>query len=213
MEMAFNLKVLIQKMGKPTPSIPSLYKNLHFSPILITLVLNFFLTMSITAQNNEQLVGHWKLQKVSFKNTVLQTSETNKEQLLDIFKAALYKDLTEEQRLTLEDLELMNVEAELLRDKYHQTTIEFQANDAFYNTSQLPDKSLSGEYLLDKKKLLLEWETGDKNELKVVKITGDALVLKDGGLGVTYYYSKNLNNINYECNNFKNNITNCIFPI
>ena len=190
MEMAFNLKVLIQKMEKPTPSIPSLYKNLHFSPILITLVLNFFLTIPITAQNNEQLIGDWQLQKVSYKKTVLQTSETNKEQLLDIFKAALYKDLTEEQRLTLEDLELMNVEAELLRDKYHQTTIEFQANGAFYNTSQLIEKSLSGEYLLDKKKLLLEWETGDKNELKILKLTGDALVLKDGGLGVliTYYY-------------------------
>ena len=190
MEMAFNLKVLIQKMEKPTPSIPSLYKNLHFSPILITLVLNFFLTIPITAQNNEQLIGDWQLQKVSYKKTVLQTSETNKEQLLDIFKAALYKDLTEEQRLTLEDLELMNSEAELLSDKYYQSTIEFQASGAFYNTSQLLEKSLSGEYLLDKKRLLMEWETGDKNEMKLVKLTGDALVLKDGGLGVliTYYY-------------------------
>ena len=188
--MAFNLKVLIQKMGKPTPSVPSLYKNLHFSPILITLVLNFFLTIPITAQNNEQLIGDWQLQKVSYKKTVLQTSETNKEQLLDIFKAALYKDLTEEQRLTLEDLELMNSEAELLSDKYYQSTIEFQASGAFYNTSQLLEKSLSGEYLLDKKRLLMEWETGDKNEMKLVKLTGDALVLKDGGLGVliTYYY-------------------------
>ena len=188
--MAFNLKVLIQKMGKPTPSVPSLYKNLHFSPILITLVLNFFLTIPITAQNNEQLIGDWQLQKVSYKKTVLQTSETNKEQLLDIFKAALYKDLTEEQRLTLEDLELMNSEAELLSDKYYQSTIEFQASGAFYNTSQLLEKSLSGEYLLDKKKLLMDWATGNKNELKVLKITAGELVLKDGGLGVIYYYLK-----------------------
>ena len=189
MEMAFNLKVLIQKMEKPTPSIPSLYKNLHFSPILITLVLNFFLTIPITAQNNEQLVGHWQLQKVSFKKTTA-SAFNEQEQLLAVFMAALYKELTEEQRLTLDDLELMNSEAELLSDKYYQSTIEFQASGAFYNTSQLLEKSLSGEYLLDKKRLLMEWETGDKNEMKLVKLTGDALVLKDGGLGVliTYYY-------------------------
>ncbi len=52
------------------------------------------------------------------------------------------------------------------------------------------EQTTSGEYLLDKKKLLLEWETADKNEMKVVKITGDALVLKDTELKVTYYYLK-----------------------
>ncbi len=157
-----------------------------------TLLIFFAITLlnfTLIAQNEYSLIGQWQLQKVSFKK-ITTSASNDKEQLLAVFKAALYEGLTAEQRLTLEDLEWMNAEAELLRDKYYQTTIEFKANSAFYNTSLNPEKSLSGEYLLDKKKLLLEWETADKNELKVLKITADELVLKDPELKVTYYYLK-----------------------
>jgi hypothetical protein len=150
---------------------------------------SIFLNFTLIAQNENSILGKWQLQKVSFKKTTAGNSN-DKELLLAVFKTAFYEGLTAEQRLNLEDLDWMNAEAEMLRDKYYQTTIEFQPNGAFYNTSQLPDKSLSGEYLLDKKKLLLEWETADKNELKIVKMTDDELVLKDPELKVTYYFLK-----------------------
>ncbi len=158
------------------------------SKLLIFFTINL-LCITLVAQNEHSMIGQWQLQKISFKKTNADNSN-DKELFLNIFKAALYLELTEEQRINFDDLERMNAEAELLRDNYYQSTIEFQESGAFYNTSQLPDKSLSGEYLLDKKKLLLEWETGDKNELKILKITGDVLVLKDIELKTTYYYNK-----------------------
>ena len=155
------------------------------------LVLSFLIclsTMTVTAQNNPPLLGHWQLQKISFKNKAALVTVKDKERFVDIFKAALYKGLTEEQRLNLDDLEVMNAEAEILRDTYFQTTIEFQPNGAYYNTSLHKDKSLSGEYLLDRKKLLLEWETADKTNFKILKNTTDELVLKDTDLKIIYSY-------------------------
>ncbi len=169
-------------------SIHPLFMKALRSKLFIFFALTL-LSFTLAAQNENSLIGQWQLQKVSFKKITAGASN-GKEQLLAVFKAALYEDLTAEQRLTLEDLEWMNAEAELLSDKHYQTTIEFQKSGAFYNTSQNPEKSLSGEYLLDGKKLLMEWETSDKNELKIVKIKGDTLVLKDSELGVTYYYLK-----------------------
>lgn len=156
--------------------------------LIITILISCLATLSVTAQDNLPLLGHWQLQKVSFKNKIADTSE--KDLFLDIFKAALYKKLTEEQRLNLDDLEVMNAEAEILRDTYYQTTIEFQSNGAFYNTSLNKDKSLSGEYLLDRKKLLLEWETADKTNFKILKPTVSELVMKDTDLKITYHYLK-----------------------
>lgn len=147
------------------------------------------LSITLEAQNEHSIVGRWQLQKISFKKTNADNSN-DKELFLNIFKAALYLELTEEQRINFDDLECMNAQAETLRDNHYQSTIDFKANGAFYNTSQYLDKVLSGEYLLDKKKLLLEWETSDKNELKIVKLTADALVLKDGKLKVNYYYNR-----------------------
>lgn len=158
--------------------------------LIITILISCLSTMSVTAQNNFPLIGHWQLQKVSFKNRVADTSEKDKDLLLGIFKAVLYEDLTEEQRLTLEDLEWMNAQAEILLDTYYQTTIEFQANGAYYNTSLNKDKSLSGEYLLDKKKLYMQWETADKTNFKILKNTADELVLKDTKTKITFYYLK-----------------------
>jgi hypothetical protein len=177
-------------MRKPTLSIPSLYQNLHSYLIQFTIISSFFFNITITAQNKEQLIGHWQLQKVSYKKKIVQTSETNKEQLFEIFKTALYNQLSEEQKLNLDNLDQINSEAEILVDTYYQTIIEFQVNGAFYNTSQNQTKSLSGEYLLDKKKLLIEWETADKNNFKIIIISADELILKDIKLKITYYYNK-----------------------
>ncbi|MDP2687990.1 MAG: hypothetical protein Q8O62_12260 [Aequorivita sp.] len=176
-------------MNKLPLYLPTISQKISCT-LLLTIFISCLSTMPVYAQSNLKLFGHWQLQKVSFKNMVAHATEQDKDLFLDIFKAALYEGLTEEQRLTLEDLEWMNAEAEILRDTYHQTTIEFQSSGAFYNTSLNKDKSLSGEYVLDKKKLLLEWETADKNEMKLVKITGDEFILEDNELGVTYYYIK-----------------------
>jgi len=43
---------------------------------------------------------------------------------------------------------------------------------------------------LDKRKLLLEWETADKNNFKVLNITANELVLKDNKLKIIYTYNK-----------------------
>ncbi len=159
-------------------------------PILLLILICSFWTIWSTAQNNEPLIGHWELQKISFKKTAVNSSEKNKEQLLDIFKAALYDQLTNEQQSTLEDLEWTNSEAGLLLDKYYLTSLEFKPNRAFYNTSIDSEKSLSGEYLLDKKKLLMEWETAEKINFKVLKNSATELILKDTKLKITYYFIK-----------------------
>ncbi len=174
-------------MNKLTIYFSSISQKINFT-LLLTILISCLSTISITAQANPPLLEHWQLEKVSFKNKVAFTTE--KDLLLDIFKAALYKGLTEEQRLTLEDLEGMNAEAEILRDTYYQTTIEFQSSGAYYNTSLNKDKSLSGEYLLDKKKLYMQWETADKINFKILKCTANELVLKDTKTKITFYYLK-----------------------
>ena len=169
---------------------PSSFNQFFFRQLIIIAFIGCFSFLSATAQNKIQLVGYWQLQKVSFKNMVTDDSENNKEQLLNIFKAALYEQLTDEQQSILEDLEIINSEAKLLFDKYYLTSLEFKPNSAFYNTSIDSEKSLSGEYLLDKKKLLMEWETANNNIFKIIKTTANELVLKDTKLKIIFYYTK-----------------------
>ncbi|MCB0745220.1 MAG: hypothetical protein KDC67_15030 [Ignavibacteriae bacterium] len=154
------------------------------------ILISSFWTIWSTAQNNEPLIGHWELQKISFKKTAVNSSEKNKEQLLDIYKSALYDQLTNEQQSTFEDLEWTNSEAEKLIDIFYLTTIEFKSNGALYNTSLNLKKSLSGEYLFDKKKLYVEWETAEKINFKVLKNSATELILKDIKLKITYYFIK-----------------------
>ncbi len=151
----------------------------------------FFLvaTTSLFAQEANNLIGKWQLHQITYKNTKLDAA-ANRESVLAIFNQALNKQLTAEQRLTLEDLDQAQADAETLLYKYFQTTLEFRANGGFYNSSRIPDKSLSGEFIVNKKRLLLEWETAAKNELKVLKSTSEALVLKDTDLNITYHYLK-----------------------
>ncbi len=143
------------------------------------------LSMPLAAQNEHSIIGQWQLQKVSFKKTTASASN-DQEQLLAFFAAALFKRLTAEQRLTIEDLEELNANAELLRDKYHQTTIAFKASGAFYNRSKISEDITSGEYLLHGKKLHLEWETAEKKTYKILKITENELLLIDSELKIIY---------------------------
>jgi len=118
------------------------------------------------------------------------TNDEEQEQFLNVLKSGLYNQLNDEERLDVYELEQLNERAEGLLKLFYKSTIEFQANGAFYNRSKMSEQPTSGEYLQDKKRLLLEWETADKNELKLVKITGDVLVLKDNLLKIGYYYKK-----------------------
>lgn len=171
---------------------PALIRQKINAWVPYTLLISFFITNTIAAQKIEQFSGQWQLQKIEFKKKVAQNSEASEGKLIDIFKTALYDQLSEGQKLNVDELERTNAEAELLLDKFFQTTIEFKDSGAFYNTSQNMDKSLSGEYLLDKKKLHMEWETAEKNSFKVKKNSNSELVVKDLKLKITYYYLKTI---------------------
>ncbi|MFA5298254.1 MAG: lipocalin family protein [Lutibacter sp.] len=113
-------------------------------------------------------------------------STNNKENFTNFFKAALFKTLDKEKQFMVEELEIINTQAEELANQYYQSNIAFKPTGAFYTISEKP---LSGEYLMDGKKLQMEWETGDKNNFKIVKITAKELVLKDKHLKITHYYN------------------------
>ncbi|MGM5470890.1 hypothetical protein ACS386_11490 [Flavobacteriaceae bacterium LMO-SS05] len=176
-------------MAKRPTSPPRLVcQNLYTVVILFSIIFSLFWATPISAQSKEQLIGHWQLQQVSFRKMNVKNDDNDKKRLFGIFKAALYDQLTNEQQANLDDHEWTKSKAETLTDNFYKTTMEFKANGAFYYTTKVPDKSLSGEFLLDKKKLLLEWETGEKNIFKVLKKSVKELVLKNTKLKTTYYY-------------------------
>ncbi len=160
---------------------------------LILFLFSFLYSLFIFSQNSNQLLGQWELEKVSYKK-ISATNDEEQEQFRSVFNTALYKQLNAKQRLDVYELEQLNERAEGLLKLFYQSQIEFEDNGAFYNRSKMSEQPTSGEYLQDKKTLKMEWETADKNELKLVKITGDVLVLKDSELGVTYYYLKTKTN-------------------
>lgn len=159
----------------------------------IFFLISFLLSLVSFSQNSNQLLGTWQLEKISFKK-IAATHDGEEEHFRSVFNAALYNQLDAEERLDVYELDPLNTQVEELLKLFNQSAIDFQANGAFYNRSKMGEQTTSGEYLLDKKRLLLEWETGDKNEMKLVKITSDVLVLKDTELGVTYYYLKSKTN-------------------
>jgi len=138
---------------------------------------------SIFSQSQQDIVGHWELEKIGFR----KTESSTKESMLKLYQSALLQTLTNEQQQDLDELNLINVKAEEMGNIYYQSKIEFQSNGAFYNTSE---KTISGEYLIDDKKLLLDWETADKNSYKILKTTDSELVLKDKDLKIYFHYSK-----------------------
>ncbi len=144
-------------------------------------------TTTLFSQEENTLIGKWQLQEISYKGSKIDAT-SNRETALKIFNEALYNQLTAAERLSLEALEQSKEEAENLLNLYFQTSIEFKANGAFYSNAQLSSNSLSGEYLQHRKKLLMEWETGDKSNFKIVKNTSGNLVLKDTDLNISYHY-------------------------
>ena len=155
---------------------------------LILFLISFLCSQHTFSQNSNQLIGSWQLEKISYKK--IAATNDGEQQFRSVLNAALYNQLNAEQRLDVYELEQLNERAAELLKLFYQSQIEFQANGAFYNKSNLKEGSTSGEYLVDGKKLLMEWETAEKNTFKILKIDASELVLKDGDLGVTYYYTK-----------------------
>ncbi|QJP33334.1 hypothetical protein F0365_02370 [Nonlabens sp. Ci31] len=162
-------------------------RSLQLQLPLVLGVLCFLSTSFAVAQQNESLVGLWTLEKVAYKKLKINPTSTQ-ENLVDLFKAALYNTLNNKQQLVVEELDLINAKAGELAHLLYQSTIDFQVNRAFYNRSKLLERPTSGEYLLDGKKLFMEWETADKYTYKILKINASELVLKDVDLKVIYYY-------------------------
>jgi len=158
----------------------------------ILFLISFLLSLVTFSQNSNQLLGTWQLEKISYKK-MSATNDGDREQLRTVFNAALYNQLDAEQKLDVYELDQLNAQAEDLLKLFYQSTLEFQANGAFYNLSKM-EKATSGEYLLDGKKLFLEWETAYKYTYKILKINASELVLKDVDLKVILYYTKTNNN-------------------
>lgn len=155
----------------------------------ILFLISFLISLLTFSQNSNQLLETWQLEKISYKK-ITATNDGEEEKFRIVFNAALYNQLNAEQQLDVYELDQLNTQTEDLLKLFYRSTIDFQANGAFFNRSEILEQTTSGEYHLDKKRLLLEWETSDKNEMKVVEITGNELVLKDSELGLTYYYLK-----------------------
>ncbi len=141
------------------------------------------------SQNSNQFFAAWELEKISYKK-ITAPREGQEERFLNVFKAGLYKKLSAEQRLDVYELEHLNEKAAALVQLFYQSQIEFQANGAFYNRSEMLEQTTSGEYLLDGKKLLMEWETADKSTFKILKFNASELVLKDVDLKISFCYTK-----------------------
>ncbi|MGV8946389.1 MAG: hypothetical protein ACOH1N_08175 [Lutibacter sp.] len=166
-------------MKKSTLYIPS--------KVFILLIFSCLIwNIAVNAQKNELLFGHWELQKVVFKKTAHITGANKKENFTNLFKTALLKTLKKNHQHNLKDIEIISTQAKELANRYYQSNIEFKPSGAFYNISEKP---LSGEYLMDGKKLLMEWKTTDKNNFKILKITANELVLNDNQLKITHYYN------------------------
>ncbi|PHR12775.1 MAG: hypothetical protein COA40_07810 [Aequorivita sp.] len=153
---------------------------------LILFLISFLCCQLTFSQNPNQFIGTWQLEKISYKK--IAATNDGEQQFRDVFNTALYSKLNEKQRLDLYELEQLNEKAVELVKLYYQSEIEFQANQVFYNRSKMLAQPTSGEYLLDGKKLLMEWETADRYTYKILKLNNSQLVWMDVDLGVVYYY-------------------------
>ena len=113
------------------------------------------------AQNSNQLIGNWDLKKISYKK-ISASNDGEQEQFINVITVGLYNRLEDEQQLDVYELELLNEKADELLKLFYQSTLEFQVNSAFGTHSEMMEQPTSGEYLLDGKKLFVEWETGDE---------------------------------------------------
>lgn len=141
----------------------------------ILFLISFLISLLTFSQNSNQLLGTWKLEKISYKK--IAATNDGEEQFRSVFNAALYNQLNAEQQLDVYELDQLNTQAEELLKLFYQST-----EQVFWSKLYLENI-----YWMVKNSI---WKTSDKNEMKILKITVDELVFKDSELGVAYYYLK-----------------------
>ncbi|WP_310378122.1 hypothetical protein [Flavobacterium sp.] len=155
---------------------------------LITICLILATTFEVNAQVKEQLIGNWDLNKVSFKNTET-TQDGGNEEYFSIFKAALLNAVKEGYKLTKEDKELLDLEAEALSGIYFASAIDFDKTGGFKN--EYMQGSISGKYIIESSiGLKMNWKDGDEIVLEIIKLNSTDLILKDKNLNVVFYYKR-----------------------
>jgi hypothetical protein len=143
-------------------------------------------SMRVDAQNNELFLGHWELDRITLVKEKYDAFSLSKEELKTLFKTVLLQKLVKEEPIIYTELEDINKQAEELASLNYESVVEIQSQ-AIYNRAQ---KSLSGEYLVKGKELMVEWSNAEKNNFKILKLTGNELVLKDIQFNLVYYYNK-----------------------
>jgi hypothetical protein len=143
-------------------------------------------SMRVDAQNNERLIGHWELDRITLVKEKHDAFSLSKEELKTVFKTVLLQKLVKEEPIIYTELEDINKQAEELASLNYESVVEIQSQ-AIYNRAQ---KSLSGEYLVKGKELMVEWSNAEKNNFKILKLTGNELVLKDIQFNLVYYYNR-----------------------
>ncbi len=155
----------------------------------LLLLTCFLFSNLIFAQKTGVLIGTFQLEKISYKN-ISANKEASQEEFYKVLRTASYQNLSAKQRSDDYELEQLAEQLiELLKKHYH-STIQLMNNGALINQSELMNLPLSGEYLSDKKKILIDWETGDRTHFKIIKSKDDKLVLKDNSSKVIFHYSK-----------------------
>jgi hypothetical protein len=145
------------------------------------------LCLTANAQNNKLIIGHWQLNRVAIKYAEHEALATDKDELKTLFKTVLLQKLVKDEPVIFTELEDINKQAEELASLNTESVLEIQSGEAIYNRAQ---KSLSGEYLVKGKELMVEWSNAEKNNFKILKLTGNELVLKDIQFNLVYYYNK-----------------------
>jgi hypothetical protein len=150
-------------------------------------IVFLFLCLKADAQNNKLIIGHWQLNRVAIKYAEHEALATDKDELKTLFKTVLLQKLVKDEPVIFTELEDINKQAEELASLNTESVLEIQSGGAIYNRAQ---KSLSGEYLVKKDELIVQWSNAEENNFKIVKLNANELVLKDIQFNLVYYYNK-----------------------
>ena len=122
----------------------------------LLLLTCFLFSNLIFAQKTGVLIGTFQLEKISYKN-ISANKEASQEEFYKVLRTASYQNLSAKQRSDDYELEQLAEQLiELLKKHYH-STIQLMNNGALINQSELMNLPLSGEYLSDKKKILIDF--------------------------------------------------------
>jgi hypothetical protein len=150
-------------------------------------IVFLFLYLKADAQNNKLIIGHWQLNRVAIKYAEHEALATDKDELKTLFKTVLLQKLVKDEPVIFTELEDINKQAKELASLNTESVLEIQSGGAIYNRAQ---KSLSGEYLVKKDELIVQWSNAEENNFKIVKLNANELVLKDMEFNLVYYYNK-----------------------